>query len=356
MYKLRNYITKNLTLLFLSIFLPLFAIASMIFLIKLATYTAVIQLSLWEMTMLYIFVLPELLFYTLPISFFVAATLTLFKLSNDNEIIVLFSLGIHPKFILRTFSKQAVLLSALLGFNFFVIFPHAKVLSSNFVSYKKSEAKFNLSASEFGHSFGSWLLYIGKDNEDGSYGDVFLFNKDENEEILISAKRAEVINQEGVLRLKLTDGEGYNYSKEKFSQIDFTTMYINDTLKTMIIDYATPLEYWKAMNDDPSKYSHPYKRLLVQKTNERRREMFIINTLITLFPLISLFLVASMGIVHIRHQKARVYLYLFISIVLYYGASLGLQKLLAFYTIPVVLFTWLGVTYYLYKKTILARF
>jgi len=66
--------------------------------------------------------------------------------------------------------------------------------------------------------------------------------------------------------------------------------------------------------------------------------------------------IGSMGIVHVRHQKARVYLYLFISIVLYYGATLGLQKILSFYTIPLVLFTWLGVTYFLYKKTILARF
>lgn len=334
MYKLRNYITKNLTLLFLSIFLPLFAIASMIFLIKLATYTAVIRLSLWEMTMLYIFVLPELLFYTLPITFFVAATLTLFRLSSDNEVVVLFSLGIHPKFILRTFAKQALLLSALLGLNFFVIFPHAKTLSSNFISYKKSEAKFNLSASEFGHSFGSWLLYIGKDNEDGSYGDVFLFNKDTNEEVLISAKRAEVINDGGVLRLKLTEGEGYSYSKEKFSQIDFATMYINDTMKTNLDPYKTPMEYWF----------------------EQKKEKLIVNTLITLFPLLSLFLVATIGIVHVRHQKARIYLYIFLGIVLFYGASLGLQKLLAFYTIPVVLFTWLGVTYYLYKKTILARF
>jgi lipopolysaccharide export system permease protein len=334
MHKLRNYITKNLTLLFLSIFLPLFAIASMIFLIKLATYTAVIQLSLWEMTMLYIFVLPELLFYTLPITFFVAATLTLFRLSSDNEVIVLFSLGIHPKFILRTFAKPALLLSVLLACNFFVVFPHAKTLSSNFISYKKSEAKFNLSASEFGHSFGSWLLYIGKDNEDGSYGDVFLFNKDKNEEVLISAKRAEVINEGGVLRLKLTEGEGYSYSKEKFSQIDFATMYINDTMKTNLDPYTTPIEYWF----------------------EQKKEKLIVNTLIAFFPLLSLFLVAAVGIVHVRHQKGRIYLSIFLGIVLFYGASLGLQKLLFFYTIPLVLFTWLGVTYFLYKKTILARF
>jgi lipopolysaccharide export system permease protein len=210
MDRVQKYILSNLSTLFLSIFMPLFAIASVIFSIKLATYTAVIQLTLYDMVKLYIFVLPEILFYTLPISFFIAATLSLFKLSNDNEIVVLFSLGIKPSFIIQTLFKPALLLSTLLIFNFFVIFPHAKVLSSNFVSYKKSEAKFNLSASEFGHSFGDWLLYLGEDNVDGTYSKVFLFNKKKEEEVLISAKTAEVINDSGILRLKLRNGEGYS--------------------------------------------------------------------------------------------------------------------------------------------------
>ena len=319
-------------------FLPLFTIASVIFLIKLATYTAIIQLSIWEMTKLYIFVLPELLFFTLPVTFFIATTLTLFKLSNDNEIVVLFSLGIQPRILLKTLLKPALLLSTLLFFNFFFIFPHAKVLSKNFISYKKSEAKFNLSASEFGHKFGKWLLYIGNDN-DGIYGDVFLFNKNSEEELLIGARSAEVINDSGILRLKLTNGEGYSYSREAFSQINFETMYINDTMKTKLTSYKTALEYWQS--EDPKK---------------RKRQMLITNTLLSLFPLISLFIVASIGIVHVRHQKAKVYLYLFLAIAVYYGATLGLQKIFVYYTIPLIAILWTLVTYIIYRKTIVSRF
>jgi lipopolysaccharide export system permease protein len=326
-------------MIFLSMFMPLFAIASVIFMIKLATYTAIIQLSIWDMTKLYLFVLPEILFYTLPITFFVAATLSLFKLSTDNEMVVLFALGIKPNFIIKTLLKPAILLSLLLSFNFLVLFPHATTLSSNFVSYKKSEAKFNLSASEFGHSFGNWLLYIGQDNENETYSDVILFNKDKKEEIIISAKRAEIINDSGILRLKLIDGEGYSYSKEKFSQIDFEIMYINDTMTTDLTAYKTPIEYW-----------------LSDERKESKTQMMITDTLLSLFPIISLFLVASIGIVHVRHQKGRIYLYLFIGILIFYGATLGLQKALIFYTIPAVGITWLIVTYTLYRKTIVARF
>ncbi len=339
MDRLQGYILNNLSILFLSIFLPLFAIASVIFLIKLATYTAVIQLSIWEMTKLYIFILPELLFYTLPITFFIAASLTLFRLSTDNEIVVLFALGIKPRLILKTLLKPAMILSALLIFDFFILFPHATVLSSNFVSYKKSEAKFNLSASEFGHSFGDWLLYVGKNNADGTYGDVFLFNKNKKDEILIGAKNAQVINDAGVLRLKLTNGEGYSYSKEKFSQIDFETMYINDTMTTNLTTYRTPIDYW-----------------LSDHRRESKTHMFITDTLLSLFPVFCLFLVAAIGIVHVRHQKGMVYFYIFLGILLYYGSTIALQGTLSFYTIPVVMISWLSVTYYFYKRTIVARF
>jgi lipopolysaccharide export system permease protein len=339
MKRLRKYILNNFSSLFISIFLPLFSIASVIFLIKIAAYTAVIQITIWEMTKLYLFILPQILFYTLPITFFVAATLSLFKLSNDNEIIVLFALGIKPFFIVKTFFWPAVLLSLVLFFDFLVIDSHTTVLSKNFISYKKSEAKFNLSASEFGNSFGDWLLYLGKKNKDGTFEEVFLFNKKQKEEILIAAKKAEVINDSGILRLKLTDGQGYSYSTESFSQIDFKTMLINDTLKTNLKHYRKPLEYW-----------------LSKEGYRRKKHLFIRNTLMSLFPIITLFLIVSFGVVQVRHQKSKIYLFLFLSILFYYTALVVVEKPLGFYTIPTIAFSWLVGTYLLYRKMIVRKF
>jgi len=336
---LKNYISKSLSVLFLSIFLPLFSIASIVFLIKLATYTAIIQLSLFEMAKLFFFMLPELLFYTLPISFFVAATLSLFKLSNDNEIVVLFSLGIRPKVILKTLFKPAMFLTMILLFDFLILFPHAKTLSSNFISYKKSEAKFNLSASEFGHKFGEWLLYIGEDNQNNTYSDVILFNKKQDEEVLIGAKKAQIINDSGILRLKLISGEGYSYSKEKFTQINFKIMYINDTMKTNLNKYKTPLEYW-----------------LPENPSVKKKKMLVTNILFSLFPVLSLFLIATIGIVHVRHQKGKVYLYLFLGIIVYDALAVALQLALFYYAIPALVIGWLIATYVLYKKTIVSKF
>lgn len=339
MKTVQNYIRESISILFLSIFLPLFSIASIVFLIKLATYTAVIQLTIFEMAKLFFFMLPELLFYTLPISFFVAITLALFKLSNDNEIVVLFALGIRPKFILQTLFKPALFLSIILLLNFFVLFPHAKVLSSNFISYKKSEAKFNLSASEFGHKFGEWLLYLGKDNLDETYSDVVLFNKKQNEEVLIRAEKAEIINDAGVLRLKLSAGEGYSYSNEKFTQIDFKTMFINDTMKTDLDKYETPMEYW-----------------LPENPSVKKRRMLIANILFSLFPVLSIFLSATIGIVHARHQKGKIFLFMFMGIIIYYTLAVALQLVISSYALPILFFGYLASTYILYKKIIVAKF
>ncbi|MDQ7062239.1 MAG: LptF/LptG family permease [Sulfurimonas sp.] len=296
MNRLRNHIIKNLSGLFLSIFISLFTIASVVFLIKLATYTAIIQLTTWEMIKLYLFIVSELLFYTLPISFFIASALTIFRLSNDNETVVIFALGIHPSFLIKTLLKPALLLGLILLLNFLVIIPHTTVLYKNFIHYKKSEAKFNLSASEFGHKFGNWLLYLGTENNDGTYSEVFLFDKNKEKETLISADKAYIINESVVVQLKLLDGEAYIYSKNNFKQIDFETMLLNNTSNAEHIMQQNALKYWGRDK---------------KKRSNKKTSMLITNTLLSIFPIISLFLVLSMSIVHARHQKSRIYLYLF---------------------------------------------
>jgi lipopolysaccharide export system permease protein len=227
----------------------------------------------------------------------------------------------------------------LLAFDFLVLFPHTTVLYRNFIAYKKSEAKFNLSASEFGHSFGDWLLYIGKNNKNGTYSDIFLFNKKQKEEILINAKKAKILNHNNILSLKLYNGEGYSYSKEKFSQIEFKTMLINDTLSADLTRYETPLEFWKS----------DYRR-----GNKDRK--LILGTMFSLFPILSLFLALSIGIAHTRHQKSRIYLYLFAGIMIYFISTLALQKPLHFLTIPTVSIPWIIATYIIYRKKIVSRF
>ena len=309
--------------------------------LKLATYTAYIQLTFFEMFKLYLFVLPELFFYTLPITFFVAATLALFRLSTDNEMVILFSLGIKPNYLIKVLMVPALLLSSLLFFNFFFLFPHVKTLSINFMKHKKSEAKFNLSASEFGHNFGSWLLYIGKDNKDNTFGDVVLFNKDKDEEIVIGAEKATVDNSGGVLRLQLESGKGYSYTVDSLTEMKFETLFINNIMTTDQRKYLSAYDYW--FKNEPG----------LQKIHTKK---FITDVLLSLFPVLSLFMVLAIGVAHVRHQKAYIYLFLFLSIIGYYGLSIGIVNRLGYYTIPLVVLGWLALTYPYYRRKIVRRF
>ncbi|MDD5051420.1 MAG: LptF/LptG family permease [Sulfuricurvum sp.] len=340
MDKLRHYIISNLSLLFFSIFLPLFAIASVIFMIKLATYTSMIQLTIGEMGKLYLFVLPELLFYTLPIAFVVGAALTLYRLSNDNEMVVVFSLGISPAYVTRVLAKPALLLSLVLLIDFLLVTPYIKIISSNFVDHKKAEAKFNLTASEFGHHFGDWMLFINKsDKQNRRFEDVVLFNKNIKNEIIVTAKSAELLNNKGVLQLRLRNGESYSYDNLTLKKMVFDTVYINDVLSSEETIYRDPIDYWT--NND---------------LRERKNQRLVTNTLLSLFPLISLFLITAMGIVHARHQKRWIYMWLFLSVIVFYSAAIIIQKWLGFHTIWVVSIIWLIISYIFYQRLVGRRF
>lgn len=341
MGKLRRYIFSHLNVLFFSIFIPLFVIASVIFMIKLATYTAIIQLTMGEMGKMYLFVLPELLFYTLPISFVIAAILTLYRLSNDNEMVVVFSLGISPRYLLQILALPSFLLTVLLLVDFVVITPYVKSISKNFLAQKKAEAKFNLSASEFGHKFGDWMLFINKsDNEERAYGDIVLFNKNINEEILLYANAAKLLNHNGQLQLQLQNGEGYTYNKELFRRMIYKTLTINDTVISDRSEYGNTYEYWTAS----------------KREQEARTANLITSTILSLLPILSLFLIVALGIVHARHQKRWIYLWIFLSIVIYYAAAIGLQKVLFFNAIWIVSVLWLISTYFLYRRLVGRRF
>lgn len=342
MDKLRHYIFSQLNVLFFSIFIPLFVIASVIFMIKLATYTSIIQLTIGEMGKLYLFVLPELLFYTLPIAFVIAATLVLFRLSNDNEMVVVFSLGIAPAFLIRILALPSLILSIVLIADFLVITPYINSINKNFLAQKKAEAKFNLSASEFGHKFGDWMLFISESNNNNrTYGDVVLFNKELKEETILIANQAELKNNQGNLQLQLHNGEGYTYKENSFKQMQYKNLIINDMISSDQARYSNTFAYWAMPTTTEQDF---------------RKRLLITNTLLSLFPLLSLFLITGLGIVHARHQKRWIYLWLFLTVIVFYSSAMLIGKQIGYHAIWVVSLVWLLVTYFIYKRLVGNRF
>ena len=118
---------------YLSLFLVLFLIVSMVFFIQLARITSSIEISFVDFLKLYSFTVPRILILTLPISFFISLSLTLYRLSRENESIVCFALGCSPKDVAKFFIKISLFLSFVMLVISLVFIPLAFSLQNNLI-------------------------------------------------------------------------------------------------------------------------------------------------------------------------------------------------------------------------------
>ncbi len=332
--KLKKYLYAQLSLSFFPIFLALYFITSVIFLVKIASLTSVITINFLELFKLYSYVMPQIIFYTMPISFFISLVITLSRLSSEYELTVITSFGLNPVKILKVFLPVTFILSCFLLVVSVGLIPKTKYLTKQFISVKKKEANFNIKASEFGQKFGDWLIYI-QSKEDATYKNIKLFKTQKDKEQFILSKTAVLENDKGNLSFKLDSGKAFYITKDEINQIDFDKMYINDTIKDYKLgEFENSIEYW----------------LNKLKTNDDLDDLsFFILT--SIFPLISLFLVITFGYFNPRYEKNRAVAYSLISVVVYYIVMKFLSdKILlhALYILPII---WLLGTYILYFNT-----
>lgn len=333
--KLKQYLYSQLAITFFPIFLGLFFITSIIFLVKIASLTSIITINFIELFTLYAYVIPQIIFYTMPISFFISLVITLSKLASEYELTVITSFGLNPIKILRIFLPLTLILSAALLVISVGLIPKTKFLTKQFLDAKTKEANFNIKASEFGQKFGDWLIYI-KSREDKVYNEVKLFKTEENKDQFILSKTAVLNNDKGNLSFKLNDGKAFFIEESEVNQVDFKSMQINDTIAGSKLGiFTTTYDYWKDR--------------IKRKVDIDDLTFFVLTSL---FPMLSLFLVITFGYFNPRYEKNRAVSYSLISIVLYYvlikaiGDSLLLHAL---YLIPLI---WIISTYFLYTRTV----
>ncbi len=287
---------------------------------------------------LYIFILPQILFFTIPISFFAGGVAALHKLSFEYETIALFSLGISPKKIVGYFTRYSFLLTIALLLLGLVLIPQAKQLYKGFIVHKKVQAKINIKPSEFGHRFDNWYLFI-ESKEGEQYKNIALYNqKLQNKENFILAKSASILNDQEGLKLQLKNGHAYNYEPNKLQQIDFDTLTLYDTSSTNLFYYHDPMEYW-----------------FEAFQNHRRAYDLTLFVLFALFPLVSVYFLVSLGIHNPRYDRGNIFLQSLITIALYFGLAFGLAKALLFWALFLApLWLILGIFYF--NKKIAKRY
>lgn len=333
--KLQNYLYSQLSATFFPIFLGLFFITSVIFLVRISSLTAIITLDFFELFRVFSYSIPNIIFYTMPISFFISMIITLSKLSSEYELTVITSFGLNPTKILKSFIPITLLLTLMFLVVSVGLIPKVDFERHKFVDMKKKEANFNIKAGEFGQKFGDWLIFIN-DQTENLYKNVKLLKIEVNKDQFVVSKSATLDNDKGILSIKLDEGKAFLIDQNELNQINYQKMYINDSIagaKTSV--FTTTYEFWKNNLKDKGDIDD-----------------FTFYILTSIFPLISLFLVATFGYFNPRYEKNRAILYSLIAIVLYYVLVKTISGKLLLHSLYIIPTIWFIGTYILYSKTI----
>ena len=312
-YYFRSFIDN-----FITLFITLFIIVSVIFFINIARVTSYVEITFLELFKLYSFLLPQILLFTVPISFFVALAISIFKLSKENESIVIFNLGKKPTQIAGFFLIISGILSLLLLLNALILMPYMQNLNAKFIEYKKTKFSLNIRPGEFGQTFGHWYVFAGASKTKLEYNNFVLYNPVVDGERLVLASGGRVQNINGALSLVLDSGEFYDIAPLKWRVGEYEKMIITSSIAA-------------SANEDFSLKSH-LKSLI---TDKEKHKDFSIYTLIALFPLASVLFTFCLGFVVYRYERRTPYIGVFVVLFAYFALILALANK-PFVAIPLV--------------------
>ncbi|HSR74404.1 MAG TPA: LptF/LptG family permease [Sulfurovum sp.] len=309
MVNIKGYISSNFTKSFLTIFLPFFMIISLVYLVRISALTAKIQISFNELLLLYSYSIPDIVFYTLPLSFITALANVLIKLSQDNELIALYALGLPAKKVLKTLLVLGLLFSLLLLSISFLAMPLGKQFYKSFKEKKQAEATLSIVPGTLGQKFGEYYIYVKEKNED-VLNNIVIYNRTDNaDEQFFSSQTGQIQNRENTVSLLLDEGYGYTYSKDRLQQAQYKTLEVYNNLKTTGFKFEDIAAYWGQA-----------------KTNIKWMHKILFFIFTSLIPLLSVYLVASFTMINPRYQSNRSFLVIFATTLLLYAIASSLEK------------------------------
>ncbi|MDR2638838.1 MAG: LptF/LptG family permease [Helicobacteraceae bacterium] len=333
---LDRYLLAQFWVGFFPLFGALFLIATMVSFVQLSAMTAVVKISFYEMFLLYLGQLPQLLLYVLPIAFFAGLITETARLSGDLEMIALFSLKADIWRIMRPFVPLALVLALGLSVLGFVVAPKAQYLQKALLFGKQDDAQINIRSGEFGQRFGDWLLFVGAREGENEYRDIALYSVSNAQGageagFFAIAKSASVNNDRGVLRFDLLGGRGYEVGEDRVRQIDYEVMRLNETGRVRSLEYSGVIDHW-----------------LKAKTSRITARELVWAVLAVIFTIVSL-PAAAIGVYSPRFAKNRSGAWALALSVLFYAPAMTIGDrygAYAFITLPI----WLGAVLWIARR------
>jgi len=332
MAKLKSFILNNFTKSFMTLFLPFYVIISLTYLIKLSNLSSKVNLDLGDFATLYLFVVPHIIFATIPLTFVGAVINTFSKLSEDNEAIAIFSLGYSPFKIVKLLIPIAFLFSIFLIILTLYIIPYADQKMDNFENRKIYEAKLKILPKKLSQSFGKHHIFIEK-NIDGKFKNITMFTQEKNGYLqILLAKDGSINSSKSSSYLNLNRGTLYRYKDSIFQIVDFENMKLYNDKRFYSSKIKTPIEFWKD-----------------------KKNKFLYFLLISISPISILTLLISLGIYNPRYQENRASIYILFSTLIVYIPAMVAKESASVYVTVTFIVVWIVISILFYKFKLAKR-
>jgi len=334
MVKVKEFLLSNFFKSFLTLFLPFFIIIALTYLIKISNLSSKVNLNFIDFATLFLYALPYIIFATIPLAFIGAIINTFAKISEENEMIAIFSLSYPPLKILKFFLPTAILTSIFLTFLTLYIVPYADQISSNFKKEKIYEAKLKVLPKKLSQNFGNNHIFIEK-NENGKFKNITMFKEEDSGYLqILLAKNGKIYSPKNSNSyLNLNNGSLYRYKDKNFQIIDFKNMKLFNNKRFYASKILTPKEFWKS-----------------------RKSKFYYYLLISLSPVLTLGMLISLGIFNPRYHKNIASIYILLSALFIYIPSMIAKQKASLYLTIAIIVIWIVISLITFKQKLLKRY
>lgn len=310
MGKTRRYILWSFAKAYLLVFLPFLLVVSIVFIIQISVLSSKVNLEFSELIQLFGYMLPEIFFYTIPLSLIAALANTFTRFSEENEFIALFSLGHTPGRVLRFMIPTMLLFTALLLVLSVMLYPQMKQKLDHFKRQKIAEATLNISPNKLSQSFGSYHVFVESKDANDTYKNMVLFNQGSKGAYqLFIAQEGRVGNDGRRFALTLRQGTGETSDSEKVESLHYRELDIYQYPRNVYRSIVTSREYWeKAWHD------------------KGRRGKLLYLIFVSLTPIFAFGIIASLTFYNPRYQRSLSIAVIFITALAVYLPAAILQK------------------------------
>jgi lipopolysaccharide export system permease protein len=335
MPKLEKYLLNNISAIFFNIFFTIFFIVSIIFLVKISAKSAVLNIDFIELLTIYSYFLPTILYFTIPIVFFVSITVVLSRLSLESELISVLAVGISPKNIGNVIFKISILVTLLLFILSIVLRPLANQSMDIFIEQKKADVSINTNSNDFGQKFGDWSVII-EQKDNNKVNNIILYNRATNQ--LIDTQKAYTQKDDFSLNLILENGRMFSLQNDIYKEVLFKRLQLNDITQSSEKSYSSIVDYWSNIE------------------NKKVLKELVLSITISIIPTLFIPFILAIGILNPRNKNNHIWFFMISTIVGYLTIVFLLLKQAQIYTLVIAPIIFAIVGYYFYFIKIKKRF